>query len=63
MPVGGFTNCPEGIPVIRADATPDPEVIRVADDQLGAEGPALLEVLQEDPVDGPVLERDVISQQ
>jgi len=34
-PVGGFANCPEGIPVPRADAAPDHEVVSVADDQLG----------------------------
>ena len=46
-PVGGFANCPEGIPVLRADAAADSEVIRVADHGLGTECPSLFEILLE----------------
>jgi len=34
--VGGFANCPQGIPVLPANATADPEIARVADNGLGA---------------------------
>ncbi len=44
-PVGGFANCPEGMPVLTADATPDPEIVRIADDCFGSERPPLFEVL------------------
>ena len=46
-PVGRFANCPEGMPVLRADAAPDPEVVGVADDQLGPKRQPLFEVLLE----------------
>ena len=44
-PVGGFANCPEGMPVLSADTTTDSEVIRVTDDRLGTQRPPLFEVL------------------
>src|SRR5207245_9980924 len=43
--VGGLANCPQGIPVLRADTTPDSEIIRIADDRLGAQRPSLFEIL------------------
>ena len=41
-PVGGLANCPEGMPVLGADAPADPEVAGVADHRLGAQRPSLL---------------------
>jgi hypothetical protein len=46
-PVGGFANCPEGMPVLGADAPPDPEVAGIADHRLGSQRSAFLEVLLE----------------
>ena len=34
-PVGGFANCPEGMPVLGADTTTDFEVIGITDDRFG----------------------------
>jgi hypothetical protein len=42
---GVFASGPQGIPVVQADAPPDPEVPGVADDGLGPQCPVRLEVL------------------
>jgi hypothetical protein len=44
-PVGGFANSPEGIPVLGADLTTDPEVAGITDDGFGPQGSPLFEVL------------------
>src|SRR2546425_415233 len=44
-PVGGFANCPQGIPVLSADTPANPEIAGVTDHGLGAERAAFLEVL------------------
>jgi hypothetical protein len=46
-PVGGFTNGPEGIPVLRTDAAPDAEIPAISDDGLGTQRPFLFRVLLE----------------
>src|SRR6266571_8202922 len=45
--VGEFANGPQGIPVLRADTTPDSKIIRIADDGLGARRRYELEILLE----------------
>ena len=43
----GFPDCPQGFPILRADATPDSEVLGFTDYRLRSQGLALFEVLRE----------------
>src|SRR5215469_22182 len=44
-PVGGLANGPKGTPVLHADTAPDTEVIHIADNGFGTQGPSLFEIL------------------
>ena len=46
-PVGGFPDHPQGFPILRADPTPDSEVLGFADYRLRSQAPALFEILPE----------------
>src|SRR5260370_29040858 len=51
--VGGFPDRPQGFPILRADPTPDSEVLGFTDYRLRSQGLAFFEVLSE--TGGPVI--------